>query len=123
MPITTMIRFNGITSTITIVIEEPTASYTETSSIPLTTIFTPGEGCIGDDVFITRTISHTVWYEPDARAKRNACYPSSYYAYQFDSSDMYYSPGICPQSYMYISTSVSTHNNAPNTTFAICCPE
>ncbi|EKJ69732.1 hypothetical protein FPSE_10048 [Fusarium pseudograminearum CS3096] len=33
----------------------------------------------------------------------------------------WYSPGVCPNRYVYAATAVSTHTNAPATTFAICC--
>ncbi|QPC74609.1 hypothetical protein HYE68_005361 [Fusarium pseudograminearum] len=92
-----------------------------TPSIPLTTIFTPNKDCTGDDAFKTRTVGSSVYYEFDDGAMKPTCYPLSYKSYQYYSVN-WYSPGVCPLSYVYVSTSISTRGNAPEITFAACCP-
>ncbi|KAK6721280.1 hypothetical protein SNK04_000175 [Fusarium graminearum] len=106
---------------------EPTTIATTTqtvssgSSIPLTTIFTPNGDCTGDDAFGTRTVGDGVLHELDDGAKKKTCYPPNYKEYQRISSKVY-SPGVCPLSYVYVSTSISTRDNTPDITFAKCCP-
>lgn len=99
-----------------------TTSSTKHSSIPLTTIFTPNEDCTRDNGFSMRDITSLNFYDMDSGADKATCYPSSYREYQYRVSGVYYSPGVCPLSYVYVSTSVLTYGHAPDTTFATCCP-
>jgi hypothetical protein len=101
--------------------EEKTSSV-EQPTQPLTTIFTPSKDCTGDDALKTRITSTNVFVEMDDGAKKESCYPSAYIEYQYEPETVYYSPGVCPLSYVYASTSVSTHVDSPDTTFAKCCP-
>jgi hypothetical protein len=100
---------------------EEVSSFTQTSSIPLTTIFTPNKDCTDDDAWKTLTGADYVWHELDDGILKTTCYPSSYVKYQYNSND-WYSPGVCPLSYVYVATSVVSQGDEPATTFAVCCP-
>ncbi|CEI63728.1 unnamed protein product [Fusarium venenatum] len=100
---------------------EETTSSTEQPSLPLTTIFTPSKDCTGDDAFKSRTVGSYVYCQLEDGADRSTCYPSSYSEYQYDTMK-YYSPGVCPLSYVYLLTFKSGLGNSPTTTYATCCP-
>ncbi|XEU97575.1 hypothetical protein FSHL1_002861 [Fusarium sambucinum] len=95
---------------------------TEQSRIPLTAIFTPSQDCTKDDTFNKWGAPGRVEYGMDYGASKESCYPSGYSEYQYLSDDVYYSPGVCPHSYVYASTWLAVSNNGPVTTFAKCCP-
>lgn len=98
------------------------AAFTQTSAIPLTTILTPNADCTAASAYVSTFWAGNQWaYQLDSGIRKPTCYPSDYSAYQYKSK-LWYSPGVCPQSYQYVATSTITHDNAPVTTFAVCCP-
>ncbi|KAL6918875.1 hypothetical protein FSST1_002901 [Fusarium sambucinum] len=73
---------------------------TEQSRIPLTAIFTPSQDCTKDDTFNKWGAPGRVEYGMDYGASKESCYPSGYSEYQYLSDDVYYSPGVCPHSFI-----------------------
>ena len=94
---------------------------TQTSPFPLTTVFTPDSDCVTPLAYDLTTIDDDPALQLDADVNRESCYPSGYRKLQRN-DNIWYSPGVCPSLYVYVETSVATHDDAPATTFAVCCP-
>ncbi|GKU08329.1 hypothetical protein FLAG1_08864 [Fusarium langsethiae] len=95
---------------------------TQTSPIPLTTVFTPKDGCTAQTAYSSAEWSNNqMAYFLDKDGLISSCYPSGYKSLQRD-SNLWYSPGVCPHEYNYAATTISSYTDAPATTFAICCP-
>ena len=98
------------------------ASFTQTSAIPLTTVLTPSDDCTAASAY-----ESTEWagaqraYQLDSGINKPSCYPESYSEYQYDSG-LWYSPGVCPHLYNYVATAVYRPESGPATTLAVCCP-
>lgn len=82
----------------------------------LTTLFTPPPDCSNPSAYATTYHSNNHYvYQLDSGIQRPSCYPSGYSSIIEASS--YFSPGVCPLSYEYVSTSTTR-----GTTIAVCCP-
>ncbi|KAE9371654.1 hypothetical protein N431DRAFT_484149 [Stipitochalara longipes BDJ] len=88
-----------------------TVSSQITTSIPLTTVFTPAPSCI-TDYYSSGICFLGQWPDPIT----HACLPSGW-----DVSSQHFSPGICPSGY-YIACSSLVSLGTYTETQATCCP-
>lgn len=85
------------------------------TNISLTTVFTPPAGCNGDLAQEQFAPSAT------AIASTAACYPQSWEYVQVTRSS-YYSPGVCPTNFAWVSAGIALDNAGGSITQAMCCP-